>query len=135
MGDCVAWSSIRVPHVRQAELAEPLTARVALETCLKFGCTGVILEGDCFNVMKNLSSNDFGCSPLSPILSDIKHLASLYNVSSFSHVKGVANSVAHALAKRATGCEEGVYPPYPVVNIIMVEALRQVQHYPVLPYK
>ncbi|KAL0368332.1 UNVERIFIED_CONTAM: hypothetical protein Scaly_1052100 [Sesamum calycinum] len=119
---CVAWRSIRIPHIRQAKLAKALVTRAAMEACVHFDFSGIILEGDCHNIISSLSSNNIEYSTPGYILLDIKTLAYQCNIFGFSHVRRATNSVAHTLARQTIGFEEGVYPPSTIVNIIMVDA-------------
>ncbi|KAK4388282.1 hypothetical protein Sango_2434800 [Sesamum angolense] len=67
---CVAWRSIRIPHIHQAKLAKALATRAAMQACIHFGFSRIILEGDCHNIISSLSSNNIDYSPLGHILLD-----------------------------------------------------------------
>lgn len=80
-------------------LAEAMAAKVGLQEALKAGHTRVELECDAYNLVKAITQQHYGRSPLDLVIEDIVSLSSNFTHFSISHVKRGGNTVAHLLAR------------------------------------
>uniref|UniRef100_A0A2N9FPS4 Retrotransposon Copia-like N-terminal domain-containing protein n=1 Tax=Fagus sylvatica TaxID=28930 RepID=A0A2N9FPS4_FAGSY len=86
------------------EMIEALTAKRAVIFAKEVGIDDVEVEGDTETVMRYLSSNVPLHTPYGLVLEDTKVLIQEFQRVTLSHTRRSGNSVAHALARRASDC-------------------------------
>ena len=84
-----------------AEL-EALACQRAIQFALEFGLSRVVIEGDSAVVIDALQLGTGELSSFGNILADIHAQASAFQCVAFNYVSRVCNSVADALAKKAS---------------------------------
>ena len=85
-------------------MIEALAARRAIIFAKEVGIDDVEVEGDAENIIKDLNSNYPIHTPYGLVIEDAKALIQDFQRFSLSHTRRSGNSVAHALAHRASGC-------------------------------
>uniref|UniRef100_A0A2N9GPD6 Uncharacterized protein n=1 Tax=Fagus sylvatica TaxID=28930 RepID=A0A2N9GPD6_FAGSY len=103
-GQVIATLSQKVFGTHTVEMIEALAARRAIIFAREVGIDNVEVEGDAENIIKDLSSNDPLHTPYGLVIEDAKALIQDLQQFSLSHTRRSGNSVAHALARRASGC-------------------------------
>ena len=103
-GMAIATLSQKVHGSHTAEMIEALAARRAIIFAKEIGIDDVEVEGDAENVINDLHSNDPIHTPYGLVLEDAKVLIQAFQRVSLSHTRRNGNSVAHALARRASNC-------------------------------
>ncbi|KAG8383859.1 hypothetical protein BUALT_Bualt04G0057500 [Buddleja alternifolia] len=86
-------------EVGNAGHAEALAAREAIKLAIRCGWSSIIIEGDCVQVIQKLQQCVPDFSTISPIISDVLYLVSLFSSCVFSHVRRSGNRVAHSFAR------------------------------------
>ena len=81
---------------------EVLTARKALELTIELGFDNITLEGDSEVLINSLAKGGNSLAHYGHLLADIHALMTRFSSLSLSHVKRNCNSLAHALARRAS---------------------------------
>nr|POE89219.1 hypothetical protein CFP56_72880 [Quercus suber] len=81
---------------------EVLAARKALELTLELGFDNITLEGDSEVLIKSLAKGGNSLAHCGHLLAGIRMLMARFSSLSLSHVKRHCNSLAHALARRAS---------------------------------
>lgn len=109
---------------------EALACRETIKMCIDLGLRNVILEGDSLTVIKKCRSDVRDRSVISPIIQDIKVIASRFNSIQFRHVKRTKNQLADCLATESLERSEGFYlsesvPSYAAAAIQFDEASRE----------
>ncbi|EPS67822.1 hypothetical protein M569_06956 [Genlisea aurea] len=103
-GVCHGWftdcSSVRL----DPEQGEYIAARKVLELAISLGCTRVILEGDCLNLIQAVQGVDSMLdSSIGLLLRDLQLLLSSFQEYRVQHIPRNGNAAAHALAKKGIG--------------------------------
>nr|POE84737.1 hypothetical protein CFP56_64954 [Quercus suber] len=81
---------------------EVLAAQKALELTLELGFDNITLEGDFEVLIKALAKGGNSLAHYGHLLADIHMLMAWFSLLSLSHVRRHCNSLAHALARRAS---------------------------------
>nr|POF22821.1 hypothetical protein CFP56_09795 [Quercus suber] len=81
---------------------EVLAARKALELTLELGFDNITLEGDSEVLIKSLAKGGNSLAHYGHLLADIHMLMARFSLISLSHVRRHCNSLAYALARRAS---------------------------------
>uniref|UniRef100_A0A2N9FDK7 Reverse transcriptase domain-containing protein n=1 Tax=Fagus sylvatica TaxID=28930 RepID=A0A2N9FDK7_FAGSY len=103
-GMVIATLSQKVRGPQTVEMIEALAARRAIIFAKEVGITDVEFEGDAVNVIRDLSSQVPIHTPYSLIIEDARAILQNLQRSSLSHTRRSGNTVAHALARRASNC-------------------------------
>ena len=98
-GEVMAGMLVKGPYMNSSEEVEVLACQKAVEFLREVGFSRVIIEGDCLNVMRDLSVSTENSSLLGHIYEDIKFNLRGMQVLSIKWVKRGGNMVAHTLAK------------------------------------
>ena len=104
IGMAIATLSQKVHGTHTVEMIEALAARRAIIFAKEVGIDDVEVEGDAENIIKDLNSNYPIHTPYGLVIEDAKALIQDFQRFSLSHTRCSSNSVAHALARRASGC-------------------------------
>ena len=81
---------------------EVLAARKALELTIELGFDNITLEGDSEILIKSLEKSDNSLAHYGYLLADIHVLTARFSSHRLTHVRRHCNSLAHALARRAS---------------------------------
>ena len=100
----IATLSQKVYGTHTAEMIEALAARRAVFFAKEVGIDDVEVEGDAETVMHDLSSSAPLHTPYGLVIEDTKALIQEFQRLTLSHTRRSGNSVAHALARRASDC-------------------------------
>ena len=119
-GMVIATLSQKVYGTHTVEIIEALAARRAIHFAKEVGVADVEFEGDAKTVIHNLSSNDSIYTPYGLVLKDAKVMLQEIQRFSLSHTRRSGNSIAHALARRASECNS--------VLVWMEEVLPDITH-------
>ncbi|KAL0327083.1 UNVERIFIED_CONTAM: hypothetical protein Sangu_1786300 [Sesamum angustifolium] len=107
---------------RDGEIAEALAAREAIQLAARRGWKSIIIEGDCAVLISKLRAVDQDLSYIGTVIFDILSFVNLFTSCQFAYVKRAFNSVAHCLAKSATGMLESVDDlPSSALDIVISE--------------
>ena len=79
-----------------------MAARKALELTIELGFDNITLEGDSEVLIKSLVKGDNSLAHYGHLLADIHVLMARFSSLRLSHVRRHCNSLAHALARRAS---------------------------------
>ncbi|MBA0780208.1 hypothetical protein Gotri_004338, partial [Gossypium trilobum] len=90
-------------------VVEALSCLQAMKAGLNLGFRRVVVEGDAFNIIKKVKSNDKDKSILSQYISDIKVLCKNYHRCWFRQICRNRNKIAHAVAQEALKINENTY--------------------------
>ncbi|KAL0444314.1 UNVERIFIED_CONTAM: hypothetical protein Slati_2154100 [Sesamum latifolium] len=82
-------------------LAETLAARTAIQLGIQEGWRNIVLEGDCQNVIRRLSSNIEDNSVIGSVIDDIRYLIKDFTCSTVEYIPRELNNLAHKLARFA----------------------------------
>ncbi|KAL0454593.1 UNVERIFIED_CONTAM: putative ribonuclease H protein [Sesamum latifolium] len=123
-GACIAWLSRRVAGRATSELVEAMVAREAVLLAVRHGWQSILIERDCAVLISKLRTAERDCSLVGPVTEDILTLATAFSACHFLFVKRECNSVAHALAKSASGfAEGGTNIPSAVANPVALDLM------------
>jgi ribonuclease HI len=103
-GMVIATLSQKVRGPQTVEMIEALAARRAIIFAKEVGIADVEFEGDAVNVIRDLSSQVPIHTPYGLIIEDARAILQNLQRSSLSHTRRSGNTVAHALARRASNC-------------------------------
>nr|POE88450.1 putative ribonuclease h protein [Quercus suber] len=98
----VNFDGTQIPLPGSVIEVEVLAARKALELTLELGFDNITLEGDSEVLIKSLAKGGNSLAHYGHLLADIHMLMARFSSLSLSHVKRHCNSLAHALARRAS---------------------------------
>jgi ribonuclease HI len=104
-GLAIATLSQKLTAAHSIEMTEALAARRAILFTKEVGLTNVAFEGDAENVIRDLSSLEILHSAYGLVIEDAKSMLLAFQDFSLSHTRRSGNMVAHALARRATQCQ------------------------------
>jgi ribonuclease HI len=103
-GMVIATLSQKVTGNHTAEMIEALAARRAIRFAMEVGVTNAEFEGDAETVIRDLYRTAPIYTPYGLVIEDAKVLLAEIQNFSLSHTRRSGNSVAHALARRASKC-------------------------------
>jgi ribonuclease HI len=103
-GMVIATLSQKVTGNHTAEMIEALAARRAIRFAMEVGVTNAEFEGDAETVIRDLCRTAPIYTPYGLVIEDAKVLLAEIQNFSLSHTRRSGNSVAHALARRASKC-------------------------------
>jgi ribonuclease HI len=104
-GQAIATLSQKLTATHSIEMTEALAARRAILFAKEVGLTNVEFEGDAKNVICDLCSSEIMYSAYGLVIEDAKSMLLAFQDYSLSHTRRSGNMVAHALARRATQCQ------------------------------
>ena len=107
-GLVIATLSQKVHDIHTAKMMEALAARRAIIFAKEVGVVDVEFEGDAEIVIRDLYRNDPIQTPYGLVIEDAKALLQEFQGFSMSHTRRSGNSVAHALARRASDCNSSL---------------------------
>uniref|UniRef100_A0A2N9H8G1 RNase H type-1 domain-containing protein n=1 Tax=Fagus sylvatica TaxID=28930 RepID=A0A2N9H8G1_FAGSY len=107
-GMVIATLSQKVHGTHTVEMIEALAAKRAIIFAKEVGVADVEFEGDAENVIRDLSSNDPIHTPYGLVLEDATAMLQEFQRFSMSHTRRSGNTVAHALARRASECNSSL---------------------------
>lgn len=83
-----------------------IATRSAAIVAQQLGLSGkqCMFEGDSVVVIVAVNDQGEDCSPLNPIINDVRVLINDFSQITFQHVKREANQIAHRLARTGMGC-------------------------------
>uniref|UniRef100_A0A2N9F5C6 RNase H type-1 domain-containing protein n=1 Tax=Fagus sylvatica TaxID=28930 RepID=A0A2N9F5C6_FAGSY len=103
-GMVIATLSQKVTGNHTVEMIEALAARRAIRFAMEVGVTNAEFEGDAETVIRDLCRTDPIYTPYGLVIEDAKVMLAEIQNFSLSHTRRSGNSVAHALARRASKC-------------------------------
>ncbi|XP_030939840.1 uncharacterized protein LOC115964723 [Quercus lobata] len=92
----------QIPLLDSIIEVEVLVARKALELTLELGFDNITFEGDFEVLIKSLAKGGNSLAHYGHLIADIQILMARFSSLSLSHVRRHCNSLAHALAQRAS---------------------------------
>jgi hypothetical protein len=98
----IATLSQKLPATHSIEITEALAARRAILFAKEVGLTSVVFEGDAENIIRDLRSSENLHSAYGLVIEDAKTM--LLDFQAYSLLRS-GNMVAHALARRASNCQ------------------------------
>jgi hypothetical protein len=104
----IATLSQKIHGTHSVEMIEALAARRAILFAKEVGVFDAEFEGDAENVIRDLGSTDPIHTPYGLVLEDAKAMLQEFQRFSLSHTRRSGNSVAHALARRASECNNSL---------------------------
>jgi ribonuclease HI len=99
LGTCLVSCRHFLNRTLVPELAEAYALRRAVELARDEQMDKVIFATDCLSLIHRLNSSSVDRSMVGILVSDIKHLATVFSSVSFVHVRRRLNEAAHLLAK------------------------------------
>jgi hypothetical protein len=112
-GFVAAWSK-PLPGITDPLIVEAMALREGVIFAKLRGCTRVMLEVDCLEIVDLWDSRAGSRAVVAPILQDIEGLSSLFSSFSISHVIRSSNTAAHICAKHACTVDvTAVWMDYP----------------------
>ncbi|KAK4433554.1 hypothetical protein Salat_1117700, partial [Sesamum alatum] len=115
-GFCVAWNYQFIPHILDAEHAEALALRMLVEIAIARGWKDVVLEGDCWTLVKKIKEDSNDISYIGPIVQETKVLLRRFSMWNIRWIARDNNKAAHNLAHLA--CSWQIQQPFLPVNVI-----------------
>jgi len=122
-GQVVVASTRHFPILVEASIGEALGAWCGVSLSSEWGFQNMIFEGDSMEVVSALlkTGPDWSCK--GTLIDDIKALFHRFNIAEVRHVKRMANTGAHLLAKFALSCNDSLVwremcPP-PIQSVIV----------------
>ena len=100
----IATLSQKVTGNHTAEMIEALAARRAILFAMEVGVMNAEFEGDAETVIRDLCRTDPIYTPYGLVIEDARILLAEIQNFSLSHTRRSGNSIAHALARRASKC-------------------------------
>jgi ribonuclease HI len=101
----IATLTQKLPATHSIEITEALAARRAILFAKEVGLTNVVFEGDAANIIRDLRSSETLHSAYGLVIEDAKAMLRDFQAYSLSHTRRSGNMVAHALARRASNCQ------------------------------
>ena len=101
----IATLSQKLLATHSIEITEALAARRAILFAKEVGLTSVVFEGDAANIIRDLRSSETLHSAYGLVIEDAKTMLRDFQAYSLSHTRRSGNMVAHALARRASNCQ------------------------------
>lgn len=100
-GEAIAGTAGPIYHVMDATSAEALAMLKGMELLERLGCSGVVVESDCLQLINACTGDTELFDPFSATLAEIFAKAQAIDGISFQHCKRDANLVAHNLEKHS----------------------------------
>lgn len=126
-GAFIAGATHFFPAAVDAEGAEILACRRAVELAKEIGCRNLLLESDCANAVKKLNDTNKDRSVVGPLIEELKAAMMVFDQVQVRAVRRTANVVAHKLAKE--GCVNKLCktwfssPPDCIVSALVVDSV------------
>ena len=103
-----------------------MAVKVGLQMAKEYGLSSLIVYCDAVNEVAKLKQNALPANEDGIVISDIKQLASTFNVVSFNSSSRICNGVAHCLARNAlhrlsSECWFGDIQPSWLVSVLLVD--------------
>ena len=88
------------PLVLDAQMAETYALREGLRLAQQLGCSTIIVQSDCLEVVQSIQDGNFSAMASAPILDECDNLWREFTKISTEHCDRESNQVAHELARQ-----------------------------------
>ena len=126
LGEALTGSTTLFMHVFDATASEALALKNGMELADQWGCSNVIFESDCLEIIQPCKREVDIPSPYSATLNECFHLAQSIGLVLYSHCPREENKVAHELARSSYDSNSVIFWEGDPPQIILAELVSDV---------